>query len=86
MNDGLSIVMDTNALLSAILYPNSIPHQALVQALNRGILLFSPATADEFEEITTSKIRLLFKPNSAHSYGYIYSQCRRNHYPNSCRE
>jgi|SRR5580658_9607245 putative PIN family toxin of toxin-antitoxin system len=45
------IVVDTNVFVSAIVAPRSIPRQAVDQALDNGVLLFSAATMAELEEV-----------------------------------
>jgi len=45
------IVVDTNVFVSAIALPLSIPRQAVDQALDHGVLLFSEATMSELAEV-----------------------------------
>jgi putative PIN family toxin of toxin-antitoxin system len=45
------IVVDTNVFVSAIMAPRSIPRQAVDQASDNGVLLFSEATLAELEEV-----------------------------------
>lgn len=51
MPDRHRIVVDTNVFVSALMLPNSIPRQAIDQALDNGVLLFSEATMDELAEV-----------------------------------
>ena len=51
MSDAIVVVIDTNVLLSAVLYPDSIPQQALEVTLQRGYLLFSEQTKTEFQSV-----------------------------------
>lgn len=47
----MRIVIDTNAIISAALFENSTPGQALALALRRGDLLLSLATLAELSEV-----------------------------------
>jgi uncharacterized protein len=51
MNAKPCYVVDTNTLISALLFPNSMPYQALNSATEKGILLFSEATLDELIDV-----------------------------------
>jgi putative PIN family toxin of toxin-antitoxin system len=44
-------VTDTNVLVSAVIFPNSVPRQALRKALHCGILLFSDSTLNELKTV-----------------------------------
>lgn len=44
-------VIDTNALVSSLLLPQSIPAQAVSKAINSGELLFSVSTLNEIYEV-----------------------------------
>ncbi|HEA30894.1 MAG TPA: putative toxin-antitoxin system toxin component, PIN family [Leeuwenhoekiella sp.] len=44
-------VFDTSSLISAFLFPNSIPRKALNKAINSGILVLSTQTYSEFEDV-----------------------------------
>ncbi|SPF42220.1 Nucleotide binding protein PINc [Candidatus Sulfotelmatobacter kueseliae] len=44
-------VVDTNVLVSAIVFPLSVPRQAVDKALSDGVLLFSDFTLDELKEV-----------------------------------
>jgi len=44
-------VVDTNVLVSAIVFPLSVPRQAVDKALSDGVLLFSEFTMDELKEV-----------------------------------
>jgi uncharacterized protein len=44
-------VFDTGVLVSAALFPNSVPRRAMQEALRRGLLLLSQATAEEIAEV-----------------------------------
>jgi putative PIN family toxin of toxin-antitoxin system len=48
-------VVDTNALVSAVLFPLSAPRRAVDNALDNDVLLFSESTTDELKEV-------LFRP------------------------
>lgn len=48
-------VVDTNVLVSAVLFPLSVPRRAADKALDNDVLLFSEATTDELKEV-------LFRP------------------------
>ena len=48
-------VIDTNVLVSAVIFPNSVPRQAVRTALHGGILLFSDPTMNELKGV-------LFRP------------------------
>lgn len=44
-------VVDTNVLVSAIVFPLSVPRQAVDKALSDGVLLFSEFTMDELTAV-----------------------------------
>jgi uncharacterized protein len=44
-------VIDTNVLVSAVMFPNSVPRQAVRKALHHGILLFSDSTLNELKTV-----------------------------------
>jgi putative PIN family toxin of toxin-antitoxin system len=44
-------VVDTNVLVSAIVFPSSVPRQAVDKALSEDVLLFSEFTMDELKEV-----------------------------------
>jgi uncharacterized protein len=44
-------VIDTNTLVSALLFAGSLPNQALEKAVKQGTLLFSEVTVDELIEV-----------------------------------
>src|SRR5579863_2393738 len=44
-------VIDTNVLVSAVIFPNSVPRQAVRKALHQGILLFSDSTLNELKSV-----------------------------------
>jgi uncharacterized protein len=44
-------VVDTNVLVSAVLFPLSVPRRAVDKALDNDVLLFSEATTDELKEV-----------------------------------
>jgi putative PIN family toxin of toxin-antitoxin system len=44
-------VIDTNVLISAVIFPNSVPRQAVRKALHHGILLFSDSTLNELRTV-----------------------------------
>jgi len=44
-------VIDTNVLVSAVIFPNSVPRQAVRKALHDGILLFSDPTLNELKTV-----------------------------------
>ena len=49
MND--RFVIDTNVLISALLFKNSVPFQAVKLAESQGIILFSEATLKELRQV-----------------------------------
>ncbi len=51
MPSDLRVVLDTNVIVSAVLIPQSKPRQALDHALSHGLLMVSPATAIELDEV-----------------------------------
>lgn len=51
MNNHKKYVLDTNIIVSALLFKNSLPRQTLDQARNSGILLMSQAIWEEIEEV-----------------------------------
>jgi predicted nucleic acid-binding protein len=48
-------VFDTNVIVSALMFPRSLPRQAFNLGYARGKILVSPATLLELEEIVTSR-------------------------------
>ncbi|MGC1247776.1 MAG: putative toxin-antitoxin system toxin component, PIN family [Spirulinaceae cyanobacterium] len=48
-------VIDTNVLISALLFKSSIPFQAIKLAEKRGIILYSEATLNELEQVLNRK-------------------------------
>lgn len=48
-------VFDTSAVVSALLFEQSVPGQAFSAALNRGVILLSSATAAELAEVLSRK-------------------------------
>jgi uncharacterized protein len=53
------IVIDTNVLISAAVFPNSVPRQTVEKALKNDILLLSEPTMHEMTEVLS---RLKFDP------------------------
>jgi putative PIN family toxin of toxin-antitoxin system len=51
MSRSARYVFDTNTLISAVLFENSPPGQALRRALKQGEVLLSPATLEELAEV-----------------------------------
>src|SRR4029453_18754516 len=51
MSSNARYVLDTNTLVSAVLFEHSLPGQALRRALKRGEILVSPATLEELAEV-----------------------------------
>ncbi len=51
MSSSTHYVLDTNTLVSAVLFEHSIPGQALRHVLKRGEVLVSPATLEELAEV-----------------------------------
>lgn len=51
MSSSAGYVLDTNTLVSAVLFEHSTPGQALRRALKRGEVLVSPSTLDELAEV-----------------------------------
>jgi uncharacterized protein len=48
-------VVDTNVLISALLFKTSIPFQAIELAEKQGIILYSEATLNELEQVLNRK-------------------------------
>jgi putative PIN family toxin of toxin-antitoxin system len=44
-------VLDTNVLISAVIFPNSVPRQAVRKSLHEGIVLFSEPTMNELKSV-----------------------------------
>ena len=55
----MKILIDTNILISALLYPNSIPAKALYLAVNDHELILTDYNIAEFRRIATSKFHKL---------------------------
>jgi len=55
MNSSLRFVFDTNAIISALLLPNSKPRQAFDRALERGKILVSVPVSIEINEVLSRK-------------------------------
>jgi putative PIN family toxin of toxin-antitoxin system len=51
MSSSARYVLDTNTLMSAVLFEHSTPGQAFRRALKRGAILASPATVEELAEV-----------------------------------
>ncbi|WP_013325078.1 putative toxin-antitoxin system toxin component, PIN family [Gloeothece verrucosa] len=51
----IKIVIDTNVLISALLFKNSIPFEAVKLAEKKAIILYSQATLDELEQVLYRK-------------------------------
>ena len=51
MSSSARYVLDTNILVSAVLFEHSPPGQALRRALKRGEVLVSPSTLEELAEV-----------------------------------
>lgn len=53
-------VIDTNVIISALLFKSSIPFQAIALAEKRGIILYSEETLKELEQVLNrSKCNLI---------------------------
>jgi uncharacterized protein len=50
-NNRPKFVVDTNIVVSAVLFPHSVPRQALDQAQNIGIVLVSASTLTELQQV-----------------------------------
>lgn len=48
-------VVDTNVLISALLFNNSVPFRAIELAEKQGIILYSEATLNELEQVLNRK-------------------------------
>lgn len=48
-------VLDTNVLISALLFKTSVPFQAIELAEKQGIILYSEATLNELEQVLNRK-------------------------------
>jgi uncharacterized protein len=44
-------VLDTNVLIGAVIFPNSVPRQAVRKSLHQGIVLFSDPTMNELKTV-----------------------------------
>jgi uncharacterized protein len=44
-------VLDTNVLISAVIFPSSVPRQAVGKSLRDGVVLFSEQTMDELKRV-----------------------------------
>jgi predicted nucleic acid-binding protein len=51
MSTSARYVLDTNTLVSVVLFEYSTPGQALRRALKRGEILVSPSTLEELAEV-----------------------------------
>ena len=51
MSSRARYILDTNTLVSAVLFEHSVPGQALRRALKQGEVLVSPATLEELAEV-----------------------------------
>ncbi len=51
MRERERIVVDTNALISRLLLPSSVPGQAVRKAVDQGLLLVSEATMNELADV-----------------------------------
>ena len=56
------IILDTNTLISAAIYPNSTPGQVVTTALRNGIVLRSEATWQELEDVASRPKFDRYKP------------------------
>ena len=62
-------VIDTNVLVSAAIFPSSVPGQALDKAVRSGKLLMSTATFSEFEKtLKKKKLRKYLSPASVNNF------------------
>ena len=55
MSSSARYVLDTNTLVSALLFEHSTPGQAFRRALKRGEILVSPSTLEELAEVLQRK-------------------------------
>ena len=63
------IVIDTNVLVSAAIFPSSVPGQALDKAVRSGKLLMNTATFSEFEKtLKKKKLRKYLSPASVNNF------------------
>lgn len=73
----MRIMIDTNVLISAILFPNSYPSQALQKVIEKENLVFCPHILDElhliFQRKFTDKIKNLERFLSKLSYELVYT-------------
>lgn len=51
MKNRMRIVVDTNALISRLLLPDSVPGRAVSKAINTGLLLVSESTMTELADV-----------------------------------
>jgi putative PIN family toxin of toxin-antitoxin system len=62
-------VIDTNVLVSAAIFPSSVPGQALDKAVRSGKLLMSTATFSELEKtLKKKKLRKYLSPASVNNF------------------
>src|SRR5690606_39125722 len=62
-------VIDTNVLVSAAIFPSSVPGQALDKAVRSGKLLMNTATFSEFEKtLKKKKLRKYLSPASVNNF------------------
>ena len=47
----MRVIVDTNVLINAVIFPSSVPRQAVRKTLHEGILLFSNPTMDELRAV-----------------------------------
>jgi len=73
----MRIMIDTNVLISAILFPNSYPSQALQKVIEKENLVLCPHIIDElhiiFQRKFTDKIKNLERFLSKLSYELVYT-------------
>lgn len=55
MQENNKIVIDTNLLISAVLFPNSLPAKAVDEAMNYWEIIVSESTLNEFLEVISRK-------------------------------
>lgn len=72
------IVVDTNVIASAIIFPQSIPRRALLHALGNSDVLFSGATREELREVVSREKfdRYLARPKRMAALERILDQMR----------
>ncbi len=91
MRDRERIVVDSNALISRLLLPDSVPGRAVNQAVDCGVLLVSEATMNELAEVLARRkldryISLQDRQEFLLLLGRIAEMVSINHAVRACRD